>query len=284
MVCSMSADPFHIVFRTAEYDLRARTYVMGILNVTPDSFSDGGKFARTEDAVAHGIRLAEEGADFIDVGGESSRPGALPLPEEEELRRVVPVIERLAKYVKVPISVDTTKSGVAHAALDAGAEIVNDISAMTADPGMPEVASRHDAVAVLMHMLGTPRTMQVDPVYEDVTAEVTAYLRGRIAAVASAGVRRIIVDPGIGFGKKQGHNVTLLRELRKVVSLGVPVLVGPSRKSFIGTILNAPVELRMEGTAAAVAFAAMNGAHIVRVHDVRAMTRVVRVIDALARG
>jgi dihydropteroate synthase len=257
---------------------------MGIVNVTPDSFSDGGKFADADRAIAHGKQLAEEGADFLDVGGESTRPGAEPLSAEEEQRRILPVIAALAKAVKIPVSVDTYKSAVADAALTEGAEIVNDISAMTMDPAIVQTVRRHDAAAILMHMKGMPRTMQKEPQYANVVQEVSEYLAERSNAVREAGVRSVIIDPGIGFGKTLAHNIALLKHLEQIVAVGCPVLVGPSRKSFIGTILDLPVQERLEGTAAAVAFAVMNGAHIVRVHDVQHMTRVVRVIDALARG
>lgn len=254
---------------------------MGILNVTPDSFSDGGRYLGVENAVARGIAMAEEGADFLDVGGESSRPGSDPVPAAEELRRILPVIEGLAGKVALPISVDTWKAGVARKALEAGATIVNDITAMTADPEMIQVAAEHAEGVVLMHMKGTPKTMQKDPRYDDVVTEVKDFLARRANEAKHAGIRQILVDPGIGFGKSAKHNLELLRRLKDICGLGYPVLVGPSRKSFIGAVLDLPPEDRLEGTAGAVAVSIMNGAAVVRVHDVRAMVRVARIVDAV---
>ena len=273
-----------MTFGKITYDLARRTHVMGILNVTPDSFSEGGKFLNHQAAVEHALRMVEEGADFIDVGGESSRPGSDPISIEEEIRRTAPVIESIASRVSVPISIDTYKSEVARRALEAGATIVNDISALTMDEQMPEVVAQHKATVILMHMKGTPKTMQIDPSYTDVVNEVKEYLADRIKLARSFGIERIIVDPGIGFGKTLQHNLELIRNLSVFRELGVPVLVGPSRKSFIGTILDLPVEERLEGTAAAVSACVLNGAHIVRVHDVRAMVRVVKVVDALKQA
>jgi dihydropteroate synthase len=254
---------------------------MGILNVTPDSFSDGGRFFAPEAAVRRGMEMAEEGADFIDIGGESTRPGSDPLPFEEEVRRIVPVIERLAKAIDVPLSVDTYKSSVARAALDAGAVIVNDISALHFDPGVAQVTARAKASIILMHIKGTPKTMQEAPVYDDLIGEVSAFLAEGIARARASGIDQVIVDPGIGFGKTLAHNLQLLRELREFQRLGCPVLVGPSRKSFIGKLLDLPVDHRLEGTAAAVSAAIMNGAQIVRIHDVQEMRHVARIIDAI---
>lgn len=273
-----------MTFGKITYDLARRTHVMGILNVTPDSFSDGGKFLNHQAAVEHALRMVGEGADFIDVGGESSRPGSDPISIEEEIRRTAPVIESIASRVSVPISIDTYKSEVARRALEAGATIVNDISAMTMDEHMSEVVARHKATVILMHMKGTPKTMQSDPSYTDVVDEVKEYLAGRIKVARSFGIEQIVVDPGIGFGKTLQHNLELMKKLRVFRELGVPVLVGPSRKSFIGTILNLPIEERLEGTAAAVSACVLNGAHIVRVHDVRAMMRVAKVADALKQN
>ncbi len=279
-----TSDAFLLVARGRQYPLRERTHIMGILNVTPDSFSDGGKYFNADDALRHALLLVAEGADFIDVGGESSRPGADALSMNEELDRVIPVIERLYREVAVPISIDTYKASVADEALRAGASIVNDISALTGDPEMLSIIGRHHAPVVLMHMRGTPKTMQHDPTYGDVTQEVKEYLRGRIETARTAGAACTVVDPGIGFGKTAQQNLRLIRELRSFEELGQPILVGPSRKSFIGTLLGLPPEQRVEGTAAAVAVSIMNGAHIVRVHDVTEMKRVAQVTDALARG
>ncbi len=265
------------------YDLASRTHIMGVLNVTPDSFSDGGKFFEPQRALDWAMQMVEEGADFIDIGGESTRPGSEPVPVEEEFRRTVPVVAELAKRLRVPISIDTYKSEVASAALDAGATIVNDISAGRFDPALLPIVARHKATIVLMHMKGTPKTMQENPSYGNVTEEVRDFLQNRAEVCRNEGIDQIIVDPGIGFGKQLYHNLALLRELHALVEVGYPVLVGPSRKSFIGMILDLPVEERLEGTAAAVAASILYGAHIVRVHDVRAMKRVAKVTDAIKR-
>jgi dihydropteroate synthase len=272
-------------FGSRHYDLTSRTHVMGILNVTPDSFSDGGRFFKPEQAVRHGMEMAEQGADFIDVGGESTRPGSEPLPVDEELRRVLPVIERLAKSVEVPISIDTYKSEVATRALNAGAVLVNDISGLHFDPRVADVAAAAKASLVLMHIKGTPRTMQLHPEYDDLVGEISTYLEEGVRIARGKGIDQIIVDPGIGFGKTLEHNLELLRRLEEFQHLGCPVLVGPSRKSFIGKLLGGlPAEERLEGTIAAVTLAVAHGANIVRVHDVQAMKRVVTVADAIARA
>ncbi|HEY6953230.1 MAG TPA: dihydropteroate synthase, partial [Bacteroidota bacterium] len=267
-------DAFVFKLGSQSYDLAARTHLMGILNITPDSFSDGGKYFDTGRAVARGEEMIEEGADILDVGGESTRPGSDPLSVEEELKRVLPVVRELAKRTHLPISIDTYKSEVAEAALDAGAVIVNDISGLTFDPGMPDVVHRHEACVILMHVKGTPKTMQENPVYEDVVGEVTRFLAQQSERARNAGISKIIVDPGIGFGKNLEHNIQLLKQLRRLTALGRPVLVGPSRKSFIGKLLDARPEDRMEGTAAAVTASILRGANIVRVHDVKQMKKV----------
>ena len=263
-----------------------RTLVMGILNVTPDSFSDGGLFLDPRAAVARGMAIVAEGADIVDVGGESTRPGSDPVSAAEETDRVVPVIEALAERIEVPLSIDTRKADVAAEALGSGASIVNDVSGGR-DPEMFDVVKSSGAGMVLMHMLGEPRTMQEAPHYDDVVGEVKEYLRGRLEAAEFAGIEpeRLVVDPGIGFGKDVRDNLTLMRRLDALLDLGRPVLVGPSRKRFIGALLgDLPSEERVEGTAGAVAWLVTRGAHIVRVHDVREMVRVVRVVDALARA
>jgi dihydropteroate synthase len=268
------------------FDCSDRTLVMGILNVTPDSFSDGGRFLGERAAVDHGVTMAEWGADIVDVGGESTRPGSDPVGAEVEIERVVPVIERLARHLPgIPISIDTRKPEVAAAALAVGATIVNDVSAGS-DPGMFELAGQSGAAIVLMHMRGDPKTMQDAPSYDDVVAEVHEYLRERIEAAEFAGIEaeRIVVDPGIGFGKDLGHNLALIRRIDAFLDLGRPVLVGPSRKRFLGTLLDLPEDERVEGTAAAVAWSVSRGAHLVRVHDVKEIVRVVRVIDAIAKA
>jgi dihydropteroate synthase len=271
--------------RDREIVLGDHTQLMGIVNVTPDSFSDGGAFADTDAAVDHGVRLTEEGADLLDVGGESTRPGADEVPLEEEIDRVVPVVERLVKEVDVPLSVDTRKAVVAARALDAGAAIVNDVTA-GGDPEMFGVARSAGAGLVLMHMRGQPRTMQDDPRYDDVVAEVRDHLAARIGSAVAAGVPRaqLCVDPGIGFGKNLEHNLALLRSIAAFRELRTPLLVGVSRKRFIGQLtgVEAPAD-RIEGTAGAVAWCAANGVDVVRVHDVLEMRRVVSVVDAITR-
>ena len=267
-------------------ELRVRTLVMGVVNVTPDSFSDGGRYPGVEDAVRHAVEMAGDGADLLDVGGESTRPGSDPVAADEERARVLPVIERIANELPdIPISVDTRKPEVARSALDAGASIVNDISAGR-EPEMFDVVRTTGAGMVLMHMQGEPKTMQEEPIYYDVVAEVRGFLGERVEAAVAAGIGRehLCVDPGIGFGKNVEHNLALLRDIGSFHHLGVAVLVGPSRKRFIGTLTDTEVEERVEGTAGAVAWCAANGADIVRVHDVKPMSRVVRVVDAIARA
>ncbi|MGH9023345.1 MAG: dihydropteroate synthase [Acidimicrobiia bacterium] len=259
--------------------------VMGVLNVTPDSFSDGGRFLDPGRAVEHARDLAEQGADVLDVGGESTRPGAAPVDEEEELRRVVPVVRRIVAEVGLPVSVDTRKAGVAAAALDAGATIVNDVSAGRADPGMlPLVASRQ-AMVVLMHMRGDPTSMQRDPRYEDVVSEVAEFLSRRVEAAVGFGIGldRIIADPGIGFGKTLRHNLSLMANLRWLVdAVSVPVLVGTSRKSFLGALTGKTVEFREDATLATAVWALDQGAAIVRVHNVRPAAEALRLLRGMA--
>ena len=267
-------------------DLGSRTHIMGILNVTPDSFSNGGLYSSTERALAHAREIAAAGADIIDVGGESTRPGAKPVSEEEELDRIIPIIRRLSAELSIPISVDTYKSTVAKKALEAGASILNDISGLRFAPDMARVAADCGAVVIIMHIKGTPRDMQQNPVYEDVTAEVTAYLEEGIEIAINAGVDRekILIDPGIGFGKTIEHNLVLINRLDEVRCLGRPIVLGTSRKKFIGSILNIPVpEQRVDGTAATVALGIERGATIVRVHDVARMAQVARMADAILK-
>lgn len=274
------------VFGDRQFDFSSRTFIMGVLNITPDSFSDGGKFFSESAAINHAFRMVTEGADIIDIGGESTRPrneqGTWRISVEEELRRVIPVIERLHHDdPSLVLSVDTTKSQVADEALRAGARIVNDISGLHADPDMAATAAKHNASVIVMHMQGTPDTMQKNPVYDDVIADIKEYLRGSIRTAKAAGVHQIIVDPGIGFGKNLHHNLEILRRLNEFHELGYPLLVGPSRKSFIGKITGAPVDDRIAGTAAAVTAAIMRGANIVRVHDVGFIKQVCMVTDSL---
>jgi len=278
-----SGDDLIYKFGDVEFDFSKRTYVMGILNVTPDSFSDGGRYFTLDLALEHALKMIEDGADIIDVGGESTRPGSDPVSIEEELRRVTPVIKELAKRTKVPISIDTYKSEVARQALDNGALIVNDISGLRFDEKMAEVVAEYKASVVLMHIKGTPKTMQQNPEYKDVISEIYSYLSESVDLALSAGIKQIIVDPGIGFGKRLIDNLEIIRRLREFKSLGYPILIGVSRKSFIGNILNLPVDQRLEGTAGAVAISVWNGANIVRVHDVKEMVRVVRIVDAIKK-
>jgi dihydropteroate synthase len=260
---------------------------MGIVNVTPDSFSDGGAHFSPDQAVAHGLRLAAEGADILDIGGESTRPGATPVSAAEEAERVLPVITALAAQVAVPLSIDTTKAEVARKALAAGAEMVNDVSALSFDQEMEHVVAARKVPVVLMHMRGTPQTMQHDIQYQSLVDDIRRFLEERIEHAVRAGIalENIIIDPGIGFGKSiEKDNLTILRNLAVFTALGRPVLVGTSRKGFIGKLLGTPVHEREEGTAATVAIAVYNGAHIVRVHDVKSMKMVATVAHAIRKS
>lgn len=266
--------------------MERRTALMGVLNVTPDSFSDGGRYFDPARAVARGIELAEQGADIIDIGAESTRPGARPVSAREEMERLLPVIRGLRRAVAAPISVDTYKAEVAKAALDEGADLVNDISALRFDPAMASVVAAERVPVALMHMQGSPRTMQQSPAYRDVVLEVKEFLAERVRFALDAGVspQGIIIDPGIGFGKNLDHNLALLRGLAELASLGRPVLVGPSRKTFIGKLLGSGPEERLEGTLAAAVAAVLAGANMVRVHDMREARRAIRIADALRYG
>lgn len=273
-------------FRNFSLDFSQKTYVMGILNVTSDSFSDGGRFLDESSAIERALRMEAEGADIIDIGGESTRPGSEPVSLEEELRRTIPVIEAISGRLKIPVSIDTYKSEVARRAIEAGAAMVNDISGLRFDPEMAPVLSQYDVVLVMMHIKGTPRNMQENPVYTDLFSEITDYLKEGINIATESGIarERIVIDPGIGFGKTPEHNLQIINNLDRFSSLCRPILIGTSRKSFIGRILNnAPPSERLQGTAAAVAVSVMKGANIVRVHDVREMARVVKVADAVRR-
>ncbi|MFN0157925.1 MAG: dihydropteroate synthase [Bacteroidota bacterium] len=283
-----SNSPVVFQFKSVKYDFSARTHIVGILNVTPDSFSDGGMYLDPEIAVRHALEMIDEGADIIDIGGESTRPksraygdGAVTVTVDEELRRVIPIIEKLARNTGVPISIDTYKSEVAAQALAAGACIVNDISGFKFDGRMPEVIAAAGASAIVMHIKGTPGTMQLNPEYDDLFAEVLEYLSDSVEQGRRAGIGQIIIDPGIGFGKRQEHNLQLLAGVSRFECLGCPILVGPSRKTFIGNILGTTIEDRLEGTLAAVVGSVLCGAHLVRVHDVKATKRAVMVADAM---
>jgi dihydropteroate synthase len=272
-------------------DFGKRTCIMGVLNVTPDSFSDGGKFFTFDDAVAQGYKLFEDGADILDIGGESTRPFSNQVSEEEEILRVVPVIEKLSKHIPIPISIDTTKADVAEQAIKAGAAMINDVSSLSFDPKMANVAVDYGVPVVLMHMLGNPKTMQMEPFYDDLIGEIKTFFENAIDQAENKGISRlkIIIDPGIGFGKTVGHNLLLIQRLHEFKTLKVPIMIGTSRKAFIRNLLkdntveeiNADSAMVESGTQASVAAAILNGAHIVRVHDV-ANTRVtVKIIDAI---
>lgn len=274
---------FKIRCGTKILDITSRTHIMGILNVTPDSFSDGGQFFQPDRAIEHGVRMAEEGADIIDIGAESTRPGADPVSVDDELNRIIPVLEGILQRIDVPISIDTYKSEVAETALKAGAHIINDISALRFDHRMKEVVARFQAPVIIMHIKGKPKNMQQNPHYDDLIGEVYHYLDDSIKLACEAGIDRnnIIIDPGIGFGKRLQDNFEILRRLSEFNGLDCPILIGPSRKSFIGKVLDAPPDQRLEGTIAAVAIGIQNGAHIVRVHDVKEISRACRMIDLI---
>jgi dihydropteroate synthase len=269
--------------RKKTFKLGKKTLLMGVLNVTPDSFSDGGLYFDKEEAIAHGLKMVKEGADFIDIGGESTRPGSKALGLEEELRRVIPVIESLVKEMDVPISIDTYKSTVAQKAIEAGAEMINDISGLHFDPELAQVAAKEDVPLILMHIRGNPETMQKAVHYESLFSEILQYLKESIHRAESAGLdpEQIIIDPGIGFGKTAEDNLLIIKNLKEFRILGKPLLLGTSRKSFIGKILNAEVTERLEGTLSSIAIGVLNGAHIIRSHDVLQAKRAIAVADAI---
>ena len=267
-------------------DFSKKTYIMGVLNVTPDSFSDGGLFFNEKKAVERALGLIEDGADIIDIGGESTRPGSEPVPVEEEIRRTIPAIKAISKEIKVPISIDTYKAAVAKHALDAGASMVNDISGLRFDPDMPKVVAEYKVPVIIMHIKGRPKDMQQSTVYEALIPEIMDYIRASILLARNFGILedRIIIDPGIGFGKTFEHNLEIIKNLKEFTLLGRPVAVGVSRKAFIGKILgDVPPSERLEGTASAVAISIFNGANIIRVHDVKEMAKVAKVADAIKR-
>ena len=287
LLSHLEKKPWVLKTSRRELLLGEKTLVMGVLNVTPDSFSDGNRYYDRQRAVDRGLQMAEQGADIIDIGGESTRPGAQKVSLKEELARVIPVVEQLAAKLAIPLSVDTTKAEVAQKALAAGAEIINDISALAGDRKMASVIRKASAAVVLMHMRGTPADMQQgDLRYEDLTGEIIAFLSGAVQKALAAGIsrERLVVDPGIGFGKTYEDNCTILNKLREFRTLGLPLLVGTSRKAFIGSVTGDAADQRMEGTAATVAAAVMNGCHIVRVHDVAAMKKVADMTDAIVRA
>ena len=266
----------------SNFEWGKKTYVMGVLNVTPDSFADGGLFFETSKAVEHAKQMAFDGADIIDIGGESAKPGSEPISEEEELNRVQPVIKELVKDgISIPISIDTNKPAVAEKCLEVGARMVNDTTGLK-DIDMARVVSQYRIPVVIMHMKGTPKTMQADPTYEDVVEEIKEFMRQRIKVAKEAGIQEVIIDPGIGFGKTTEHNLQILKRLHEFQELGCPILIGTSRKSFIGNLTGGlPVTERLEGTLVSLAVAIMNGANIVRVHDVKETKRAIQVVDAI---
>lgn len=274
---------FELRCRGGDLQLGEKTLVMGVLNITPDSFSDGGLFLEPAKAIEHGLLMAEQGADIIDVGGESSRPGADAVPLDEELRRVIPVIAGLASRLEIPLSVDTSKAQVAEQAIEAGAQMINDISGLNFDPQMPAVAARFDTPLIIMHIKGNPKTMQQAPHYDNVMGEIIASLREEIERAEQHGVdpHQVIVDPGIGFGKRVQDNLSILNRLDELAVLERPILIGTSRKSFIGAVLNQTVDQRAIGTLATVAVSVLKGAHIVRVHDVPAIRQTAAMVDAI---
>jgi len=281
---TLTRTAFDVAYPGGILHLGNKTHVMGILNVTTDSFYDGKRYATTKDAVRHGLALASEGADIIDVGGESTRPGAHPVPEAEELKRIIPVIKALSKQIKIPISIDTYKATVAEKAIDAGASIINDIGGLTSDKRMAAVAARTKVPVIIMHKKGTPGTMQNKPMHsKKVLPEIMSYLKKSIAIAIKNGIEndKIILDPGIGFGKTTLHNLEILKRLKELGGLGFPLLIGTSRKNFIRAILDVSVQDCLYGTLATAAIAAMNGVHIVRVHDVRETVHVVTMCDAV---
>lgn len=280
------AADFSFAIDGRQLDLSRGTIIMGVLNVTPDSFSDGGRYVGADEAVARAVRMAEEGAHIIDIGGESSRPGAEPVSLDEELSRVVPVIEMIRERVDLPISIDTYKAEVARGAVGAGASMINDISALSFDPEMAKLAAELRVPVILMHIKGTPRAMQKDPRYDDLIGEVRGSLRLSIDRAVGAGIdpEQIVIDPGIGFGKTVDDNLTLLRRLRDFYDLGRPVLVGVSRKYFIGHLTKRPVTERLAGSLGGAAAAVMSGAHMVRAHDVAETRDALAVVDAIKWG
>lgn len=276
-------ESFDLIHPGGKLQLGRKTHVMGILNVTPDSFYDGKRSNTREDIVNRALKMVEEGADIIDVGGESTRPGAHPVSEAEEIARVIPIIKILAKRIKKPISIDTYKAKVAEKAIEAGASIINDIGGLQMDKRIAKIAAEANAPIVIMHKKGTPKTMQRYPIRKNLVSEIISYLGKSISLAMNAGIdeNKIILDPGVGFGKTLQHNLAILKRLKEFKSLGFPILIGTSRKNFIGAILDLPVEGRLYGSLATVAVAAMNGANIVRVHDVRETVQIVTICDAI---
>jgi dihydropteroate synthase len=273
-------DNYKYRFGKTVYDLSARTHIMGILNVTPDSFSDGGKFMKVEDALAHARKLVSDGADFIDVGGQSTRPGSREISVEEELNRIIPVVKGLREEISIPISVDTYRAEVAEEALKNGANIINDISAFNFDPKMSKIVAKYKASCILMHIKGRPENMQKDPQYDDLVSEILLYFEKAFWKANVEGISQIIVDPGFGFGKNEDHNLMLIKKIFEFKKLDCPVMIGVSRKSSIGKILNSEPDDWLEGTIALNSIAIMNGVNILRVHDVKENLKVAKIVDA----
>jgi dihydropteroate synthase len=279
----MAGKQYTIQVKGKDFVLGPRTWIMGVLNVTPDSFSDGGHYLERDEAVERGVELVAEGADIIDIGGESTKPGSEPVPTKEEFRRAIPVVTELRKKTGALLSIDTTKADIARAALDAGADLVNDISSFRFDARMISLVAQKDVPVILMHMKGTPKTMQAEARYDDLLGEIKSFLKERIEVARAYGIKKekIIVDPGIGFGKRFQDNLALINRLPFLEELDCPLLVGLSRKSFIGKILNSPPLERLEGTIAASVLSIIRGAHILRVHDVKAVKRAVLVAETI---
>jgi dihydropteroate synthase len=278
--------PFNFRCRDHLLDVQQKTWIVGVLNVTPDSFSDGGRFVEPEAAADQAMRMVEEGADIVELGGESTRPGALPVSADEEIRRILPVLRGLRPRVTIPVAVDTYKPDVARVALEEGADIINDVYGVRGEGRLAAVVAERGAGLVIMHMKGTPQNMQIEPHYDDVVGEVSDFLADRVAFAERMGVdpQSIIIDPGLGFGKRSRDNLALLRHLAAFHRLGKPIMVGPSRKSLVGEVLKLPVEQRQYGTAACVSAAVLQGAAFVRVHEVRPCAQLVKMLDAIRRA
>ncbi|MDE2484094.1 MAG: dihydropteroate synthase [candidate division NC10 bacterium] len=287
-VSQIVSDDRSTSFRCRDHrlDVQEKTWIVGVLNITPDSFSDGGRFLDPGAAGDQAMRMVEEGADILEFGGESTRPGAVPVPADEELRRILPVLRELRPKLVIPVAVDTYKPEVARAVLEEGADIINDVYGVRGEGRLAAVVAEKRAGLVIMHMKGTPQDMQIEPRYDDVVSEVSAFLADRVALAERMGVdpQSIIVDPGLGFGKRSRDNLALLRHLEEFHRLGKPIMVGPSRKSLVGDVLNLPVEQRQHGTAACIAAAVWQGAAFVRVHEVRPCAHLVRMLDAIRRA
>ena len=283
IVYNYGIDNFEREIKGKIFNFGEKSFVMGILNITEDSFSDGGKYINADKAIERAIKMVEDGADILDIGAESTRPGAIPVSEEEELERIVPIVEKLSKLVKVPISIDTYKSEVAKYSLRAGADIINDITGLKGESTMAEVVSDNDAYVIIMHMQGTPQTMQSNPEYQDVVSDICLDLKESFSIAEIAGIKKekVIIDPGIGFGKSTNHNLEIIKRVGEFKIFGAPILIGASRKSMIGNVLNLPVNERVEGSLAVAAASVMNGASIIRVHDVKETKRTLIMIDSI---